>query len=76
MDCEFRTVVPDPDNLYWFCDDDMAVLCTKTENTTKAVTYAGGLPFPNRPVTISCRPHMLRKESSRPNWCPLLKEQT
>ena len=60
----------DPDD--WFCDDDMAVVCTLTANPQlePASRYLASRN-PHRAVTLSCRPYKLRDESETPNWCPL-----
>lgn len=55
IDCPFHSVRPDPDPDDWFNDDDVKVVCTKT----------------NKEITSMCRPYNLRKESDIPDWCPL-----
>lgn len=72
LDCPHHVVVvqdPDPDD--WFCDDDVAVLCGKTPNTTGRKFQASKRLFPNRVVTNSCRPYNMRRDSKRPDWCPV-----
>jgi len=60
IDCEFHKVERDPDPHDWFNDDDVKVICTKTKRKKNT-------------ITVACRPHHVRKESSIPDWCPLLK---
>jgi hypothetical protein len=64
MDCEHHQEVRDPDPDDWFCDDDVAVLCT----VTKPRKDSG---FPYRVITCACRPYNTRKECDIPDWCPL-----
>lgn len=59
IDCPFHEEQPDPDPHDWFNRDDVKIVCTKT----------------NKNVTVACRPHQTRRESSIPNWCPLLKKK-
>ena len=56
-DCPFpiKSYDPDPDD--WFCDDDMKLVCSTT----------------NEVITHACRPHRLKIESNIPDSCPLLK---
>jgi len=57
--CPHHKVLPDPDPLDWFCDDDVKVVC---------------LLFPEeRQITCACRPYQVEKECSVPKWCPLRK---
>lgn len=56
-ECPFAKILDDPDNEDWFCDDDMKVICSTT----------------NEVITHACRPYRLKVESSIPNSCPLLK---
>lgn len=75
IDCPHHKIVPDPDPTDWFCDDDVAVLCTKSENTTKGKAWKSGEVWPHQAVTTSCRPYGTKDESERPTWCPLTKEE-
>lgn len=54
-DCPFHQVMPDPDPNDWFCDDDVKVLCKKS----------------NRLITSACRPYNVKKECDIPEWCEL-----
>lgn len=56
-DCPHHMVLPDPDPLDWFCDDDVKVQCELNR----------------RMVTLACRPYRVRAECERPTWCPLTK---
>lgn len=72
-DCPFHEVVADPDPYDSFCSDDLAVLCTRSPNTTGSRHHAAALgPFAHRPVTTSCRPYKLDDETTPvPSWCPI-----
>lgn len=71
IDCKNHVVVNDPDPTDWFCDDDVAVLCKLSLNKTKSKYYSSGQLFEYEPITVSCRPHYIRKECDVPVWCPL-----
>lgn len=75
IDCQHHRVLDDPDPQDWFCDDDKAVVCSKTPRVTPR--RSSGQPVDmqeHRAVTVACRPYNLRNESPRPNWCPLVSE--
>lgn len=55
IDCPFHQVKSDPDPNDWFNDDDVKVVCSKTDKT----------------ITVACRPYRIRQESETPEWCPL-----
>lgn len=75
LDCPFHTVINDRDPHDWFCDDDAAVLCTKTKNDKQAMDSLYKSDHSEyKPVATSCRPYNLRKESETPKWCPLIKQ--
>ena len=72
MDCPNSHVIPDPDPDDWFCDDDCAVICTKTINPNKKLGtryIADRSDF--RTITVACRPYRKRSECKIPDWCPL-----
>lgn len=72
IDCSFHKVISDPDPYDWFCDDDKAVVCTKTKNDDQNETSeytSDRQEF--KPVATSCRPYRLEVESKIPDWCPL-----
>ncbi len=72
LDCPFHKVISDPDPNDWFCDDDQAVVCTKSKNKnqdTSSKYVSDRQEF--KCVTSSCRPYKLEKESNIPSWCPL-----
>ncbi len=73
VDCPRHAVVPDPDPTDWFCEDDVAVLCGLAENPKDdpSKSWKYGVVWPNRAVTVSCRPYNVRKECVAPDWCPL-----
>ena len=74
MDCSFKLIVHDPDPTDWFCDDDLAVLCSKKTNSSNRCYYDSNRLFEYEPITVSCRPHHLKKECETPSWCPLNKQ--
>lgn len=73
MDCHNHIVDRDPDPHDSFNSDDEAVLCRLCPNTEHKMHYAQALgEFAFKPITLSCRPYMKRKETNIPEWCPLL----
>lgn len=75
LDCPFSSVIRDPDPHDWFCDDDAAVVCTKTPNPemNPGSKYLSD-QSEHRSVSRSVRPYNLRKESATPSWCPLTEK--
>ena len=73
VDCPNHKVVNDPDPTDWFCDDDVAVLCSLQSNMSKRTYWASGAFYEYEPITVSCRPHYIRKECITPPGCPILK---
>lgn len=72
MDCPESSVIPDPDPDDWFCDDDCAVVCRKTRNDEMTPTSRHAAERSEyRAVTVACRPYNRRRESDRPEWCPI-----
>lgn len=57
-ECRDHKVVPDPDMDDWFCDDDVAVVCSKE----------------GKYITRACRPYDISKECAIPDWCPRRKD--
>lgn len=58
--CGFKQILPDPDPVDWFNDDDVKVVCTKTKRKDTVITSA-------------CRPYKVKEECSGiPWWCPVL----
>ena len=79
IECPFHKIIPDPDPDDWFCDDDIAVICTlKRKNTDEIDSNSKWLSNRQefKTVTLSCRPfkNQLEKETKIPDWCPALKE--
>ena len=72
LDCPFHKIINDPDPHDWFCDDDVAVVCTKTPNDRKKddSKYLSDLQD-FKCITSSCRPYKTREGSETPEWCPL-----
>ena len=73
--CAFHRVISDPDPYDWFCDDDEAIVCTKTPNPDRKKNMASKYVADHsefRVVISGVRPHHLERESSVPKWCPLL----
>ncbi len=72
MDCPHHETVPDPDPDDWFCDNDMAIVCTKTPNPKQNFDSKHQADHsPHRVVMCAIRPYNLRKEGDVPIWCPL-----
>lgn len=72
IQCPAHRVVADPDPFDWFCDDDCAVLCTKSEKKPEQLG-SGAYRCVEPMVTVGCRPYNLEKETPPPDWCPLRK---
>jgi hypothetical protein len=72
IQCGNHRVIPDPDPHDWFCDDDVAVVCTLVPNPKRTVisSYQAD-KNPHKTITVSCRPYNAEKESKVPSWCPL-----
>jgi hypothetical protein len=71
--CPHHAIISDPDPKDWFCDDDVAVICTLKKQRPKQSAYAVDRQA-FKPVAISCRPYNARKEAITPKWCPLEKK--
>jgi hypothetical protein len=69
--CGAHQVIPDPDPHDWFCDDDLAVVCTNVLNPKRDMTsdYMADTSE-HRTITVSCRPYNIEKETKIPSWCP------
>ena len=72
-DCQHHRVIQDPDPDDWFNDDDVAVVCTLEEKNTVKHSRRASERQDRRLVTAACRPYNVKKESTRPDWCPLVK---
>ena len=71
IDCTKHEVISDRDPDDWFCDDDIAVICTSTKNPDRDLEskyLSDRSEF--RSITASCRPYNKRKETKVPKWCP------
>ena len=74
IDCPFHEVQSDPDPDDWFCDDDVAVLCTLTGPDPKQGPWARpSQRWLHFAITQSCRPDNVKQEAAVPDWCPLKK---
>lgn len=72
LDCPFHEVIPDPDPDDWFCDDDRAVVCKKSENPERDQSSRHASDHsPHRVILCAERPYNVRKYSGAPSWCPL-----
>ncbi len=70
--CQYHAVIADPDPYDWFCDDDVAVVCTRSRNEERDVSseYDADKSF-FKLIVRSCRPHRVAREATVPVWCPL-----
>lgn len=71
--CKFHKVLDDPDRCDPFCDDDLAVMCVRSDKNPQ-FTELGNYIQKEPMVTVGCRPYRLKQESSVPDWCPLKLE--
>ena len=72
--CPHVLIVNDRDPNDWFCDDDTAVLCSLTPWEKGDLGPNAGGTWAYKPVTVSCRPYQIEKETLVPVWCPLKKK--
>ncbi len=71
IECNEHMIINDPDPNYWFCDNDVAVVCKLTTNPYRdlgSVYIANRNEF--RCITVACRPYNVKKETTIPEWCP------
>lgn len=72
IECVNHRVINDPDPHDWFCDDDMAVVCSITKNDKRdAKSEYASDKSEFKVIACSVRPYNLTKESKIPEWCPL-----
>jgi hypothetical protein len=75
FDCPFGKVIPDPDPSDSFCDNDVAVVCTRCANPNRKTTsryLADRSEF--RTVEGSVRPYNAY-HVKQPDWCPLVQAE-
>ena len=70
LQCPFHKTIDDPDPYDWFCDDDMAVVCTQMPNIKEGKSAWASDHQEFRIIASACRPYNLEKESKIPVWCP------
>lgn len=74
IDCPHHKVIQDPDPHDWFCDDDVAAVCSHpdTPRATPDPTSRYAVDHQDlKAITSSCRPYRVREEAVAPAWCPL-----
>ena len=77
VSCKSHKIIADPDPSDWFCDDDVALVCTLVKNRnrkSKSRYLADKNEF--KSVMVSMRPYMVEKETPIPDWCPKRKAGT
>ncbi len=72
LDCEFHRIINDRDPVDWYCDDDIAIVCSRSPRKGNPSSQYASDRCEFKPVTVSCRPYQAREEGKRPAWCPLL----
>jgi hypothetical protein len=75
VDCKYHRIVKDPDPDDWFCDDDVAVVCSHPDTPRKSAKPESRYEADRqtlKTVTVGCRPYRTRSECATPQWCPLL----
>ena len=77
LNCPNHKVINDRDPHDWFCDDDVAVVCSEMPNIDRDPDslYASDRN-PHRVIASSCRPYNMKKESEIPEWCPKKNKKT
>lgn len=68
--CKFHKILDDPDPHDPFCDDDLAVQCTRSDKEPQRNEF-GSYTQMEPMVTVGCRPYRVTAESSVPEWYPL-----
>jgi hypothetical protein len=71
LDCSCHEIIDDRDPHDSFCSDDIAVVCTITQNPNckpKSKYLASRSKF--HIVACACRPYNAKKEATVPDWCP------
>lgn len=71
IECDSHIVIKDSDPDDWFCDDDVAVLCSKADNpiVDSNSRYMADR-HEKRAIAVGVRPYNTRKEATVPVWCP------
>jgi len=76
INCPFHKVINDPDPDDWFCDDDMAIVCTKLPNDEigkfDSPAYFSRQKF--KVVSSGIRPHHVSSFNYIPEFCPEIKQ--
>jgi len=71
MDCNAHKVISDPDPDDWFCNDDVAVICTLEKNDIKNIDSKYVSDWSDfKCIQVGIRPYRVRKETDIPSWCP------
>lgn len=74
LNCEFHNIINDPDPFDWFCDNDVAIVCSKLKNDN-LIKNSPYLSDRNeyKIIQSSLRPYEV-KNVKCPIWCPLKTE--
>lgn len=76
--CPHHKIVHDPDPHDSFNFDDVAVVCTITDDDPKGIggRYFNHSHIKKKAITIACRPYNVEKECNHiPTWCPLREKK-
>lgn len=72
LDCPFHKIIPDPDPHDSFNADDVAVVCTKTNNLPNENSLYAADRQQYKPISVGDRPYQINHEYIKiPTWCPL-----
>ncbi len=76
LKCPNHKVISDPDPNDWFCDDDVAVVCTVSPNKERNCVSKWRTDRQEFAIIgASIRPYNIKKEITNiPTWCPLRKK--
>ncbi len=71
IDCNKHSIISDRDPDDWFCDDDIAVVCSLVKNPSRDLEskyLSDHSKF--KSITVGCRPYNVRRKAKIPRWCP------
>jgi len=72
IQCDKHIIINDPDPGDWFCDDDMAVVCSLAPNPNiNPVSTHMSERHEFKSIAVAIRPYNMEKEALIPDWCPL-----
>jgi len=72
VQCPHHSVIADPDPHDWFNDDDVAVVCKKTEQEPDLESEYRADRQKHKVISSGDRPYQITESNIQiPKWCPL-----